>query len=62
MVLCSPQDESMSKCALLYFVAGVTVTTASYAFFADWTKMPMQMMNGMSQPQPQPLVCDCKCN
>jgi len=53
----------MSKCALLYFVVGVTVTTASYAFFADWTKVPMQMMNQMSQPQAQkPVVCDCRCN
>ena len=55
----------MSKCALLYFVVGVTVTTASYAFFSDWTQMPMQMMQGMSQPQSQvqqPVVCACDCN
>ena len=53
----------MSKCALLYFVMGITITTASYAFFADWTQMPMQMMQGMTQAQQaQPLVCDCNCN
>jgi len=53
----------MNKCALMYFVIGVTLTTASYAFFADWTQMPIQMMNGMTQPQAvQPLVCDCNCN
>lgn len=53
----------MSKCALLYFVVGVTLTTASYAFFAEWTQMPMQMMNGMTQQQvTQPLICDCNCN
>ena len=51
----------MSKCALLNFVIGVTLTTVSYAFFAEWTQMPMQMMQ-MTQPQPQPLVCDCSCN
>jgi len=53
----------MSKCALLYFVIGVTLTTASYAFFADWAQMPMNMMQ-MTQPQQQasPLVCDCRCN
>jgi len=50
----------MSKCALLYFVIGVTLTTASYAFFAEWTQMPMNMMQ-MTQPQPQPVVCDCRC-
>jgi len=54
----------MSKGALLYFVIGVTLTTASYAFFAEWTQMPMQLMQGMTQPQQQvsPLVCDCRCN
>tara|TARA_R110002126_G_C10052339_1_gene460479 strand:- start:133 stop:294 length:162 start_codon:yes stop_codon:yes gene_type:complete len=53
----------MSKRALMYFVIGVTLTTASYAFFADWAKMPMNMMQ-MTQPQQQasPLVCDCRCN
>jgi len=53
----------MSKCALLYFVIGVTLTTASYAFFAEWTQMPMQMMQ-MTQPQIQaqkPVVCECRC-
>jgi len=53
----------MNKCALMYFAIGVTLTTASMAFFADWTQMPIQMMNGMTQPQAvQPLVCDCNCN
>ena len=55
----------MSKLALMYFVIGVTLTTASYAFFADWAKMPMNIMSGMTQPQPQPqppLICDCRCN
>ena len=55
----------MSKCALLYFVIGVTLTTASYAFFSEWTQMPMQMMQGMTQPQSQvqqPVVCACDCN
>jgi len=52
----------MSKCALLYFVMGVTMTTASYAFFAEWTQMPMQMMQ-MTQPVAvQPMVCDCRCD
>jgi Mn2+/Fe2+ NRAMP family transporter len=58
----------MTKCALLYFVVGVTITTASYAFFS----MPQQMFQagrGMMFPaqdttkaQPQTLVCDCNCN
>jgi len=53
----------MSKCALLYFVIGVTLTTVSYAFFAEWTQMPMQIMSEMTQPQAQkPVVCDCRCN
>ena len=30
----------MSKCALLYFVIGVTLTTASYAFFGQMMQMP----------------------
>jgi hypothetical protein len=50
----------MSKCALLYFVIGITITTASYAFF----NMPQQMMNNASQmvmpQQPQKCVCVCQ--
>ena len=50
-----------NKCILI-FITGM-VTTAAYGFFADWTQMPMQMMQGMTQPQvTQPLVCDCNCN
>ncbi len=56
----------MSKCALLYFVIGVTITTASYAFF----NMPQQMFKTGSQmmfpaqdeSKAQTLVCDCKCS
>ena len=48
------------KC-LLIFLGGMSLSLVGYAFFADWAKMPMNMMQ-MSQPQPQPLVCDCKCN
>jgi hypothetical protein len=53
----------MIKSTVIYIVTGVLISTASYAFFADWAKMPMNMMQ-MSQPQPQasPLVCDCRCN
>jgi len=53
----------MNKRATFYFLVGVFITPLStYAFFADWTKMPMQMMNGMTQPQAQqPVVCDCRC-
>lgn len=51
----------MNKSALLYFAVGVSLTTASYAFFSDWTQMPMNIMQGMTQAQPQPLVCDCRC-
>ncbi len=49
-----------TKCILVLSV-GMLVTMGAYAFFADWTKMPQQMMQ-MTQPQPQPLVCDCRCN
>jgi len=51
-----------NKCIVI-FLSGV-VTTAAYGFFSDWTKMPMSMMNNMSQPQAQqvPIVCDCRCN
>ena len=53
----------MKKCAVVYLIIGVLISTASYAFFADWTKMPMQMMNDMTQPQAQqPVVCDCRCH
>jgi len=57
----------MSKCALLYFVVGVTITTVSYAFFS----IPQQMfqtgssmvfpVSSPAQTQPQTLVCDCNC-
>lgn len=56
----------MTRCALLYFVVGVTITTASYAFFS----MPQQMFQagrGMMFPaqdttKTQTLVCDCRCD
>jgi hypothetical protein len=51
----------MTKCALLYLVVGVTITTASYAFFNEFMSMPGQMMQ-MVQPQKtlsQPCVCKC---
>jgi len=50
----------MSKCALLYFVVGVTITTASYAFFLQMPGQMMQMGQQMIMPQPQVcLPCDC---
>ena len=49
------------KC-LLIFLGGMSLSLVGYAFFAEWTKMPMQMMQ-MTQPQAQqPVVCDCRCN
>jgi hypothetical protein len=55
----------MSKCALLYFVIGVTLTTASYAFFFQMPSQMMQMGSQMlTQPQTQaqqPIICDCGC-
>jgi hypothetical protein len=58
----------MTKYGLVYFTVGVTITTASYAFFS----MPQQMFQagkGMmfpaqdtNQEQTQRFVCDCKCN
>jgi len=39
-------------------VSVILLTSYSYAFFADWAQMPMNMMQ-MTQPQQQvsPLVC-----
>jgi len=48
----------MTKCSLLYFVVGVTITTASYAFFNEFLNMPSQMMQMMNPPQQ---ACECKC-
>lgn len=52
----------MNKCALVYFAIGVTITTASMAFF----NMPQQMFQMGSQmvmpaqsTQSQPCVCVC---
>jgi hypothetical protein len=57
----------MSKCALLYLTIGITITTASYAFFNEFIQMPGQMfqmgtqtMNQMVQ-SPQPVSYTCKC-
>jgi hypothetical protein len=59
----------MSKCALLYFVIGVTLTTASYAFFGQMMQMPgkaFQTGSQMLMPQQnmvqsqQPCTCMCK--
>jgi cytosine/uracil/thiamine/allantoin permease len=53
----------MSKCALLYFVIGVTVTTASYAFFGQMMQMPgkaFQTGSQMFMPV-QESKCDCRC-
>jgi cytosine/uracil/thiamine/allantoin permease len=55
----------MSKCALLYFVIGVTVTTASYAFFGQMMQMPGKAFQTGSQmmfPAQEPNECDCSCN
>jgi len=46
---------------MLIFIAGATISLASYAFFNQMMQMPQQMMMGsmqMMQPQ-QP--CDCRC-
>jgi hypothetical protein len=56
----------MSRCALLYFVIGVTLTTASYAFFFQMPSQMMQMGSQMITPNQdmvqsvQPCICECK--
>lgn len=47
----------MNKCTLV-FIAGVTISLASYAFFNQMMQMPQQAMQMM---MPQPLNCECKC-
>jgi len=53
----------MSRCALLYFVVGVTITTASYAFFLQMPGPGQMMQMGQQMIMPQPQVCPpCECN
>jgi hypothetical protein len=55
----------MSKCALLYFVVGVTLTTASYAFFFQMPSQMMQMGSQVLTPNqgvvPAAKPCECRC-
>jgi hypothetical protein len=54
----------MSKCALLYFVIGVTITTASYAFFnipQQMLQMGSQMMAPQQNVVPSAQPCECRC-
>jgi len=47
---------------MLIFIAGATISLASYAFFNQMMQMPQQMMQvpmNMMQPQ-QPCDCSCK--
>lgn len=50
------------KCALI-FIAGMSIATATYAFFDMFMKMPRQMMMmpmQMMQPPQQNCNCDDK--
>jgi len=53
-----------SKCMLI-FIAGATISLASYAFFNQMMQMPQQMMGSMmmmpQQEQSQPNACTCVC-
>jgi hypothetical protein len=48
----------MNKSAVIYIVIGLTITTASFAFFNEFLNMPSQMMQMMNPPQQ---ACECKC-
>ena len=48
-----------NRCVFI-FVAGMTIATATYAFFDMMMQMPRQMMM-MPQMMVQPNNCDCKC-
>ena len=48
----------MNKCALIYFVVGVSITTASFAFFDMPNKM-FQMGQQMMMPQQGQCICKC---
>jgi len=48
----------MNRSALIYFSIGMVITTASFAFFTEYMKMPQQMMI-----MPQQIMCPpCACN
>jgi hypothetical protein len=49
----------MNKFTVLYLTIGITITTASYAFFNEFMNMPMRMGQQMMMPQAQPCVCEC---
>jgi hypothetical protein len=49
----------MNKSAVIYIVIGLTITTASFAFFNEWMGMPMQMGQKIMMPSAQPCACQC---
>ena len=52
----------MNKCALIYFVVGVSITTVSFAFFDMPNKM-FQMGQQMMMPMPDKQdKCVCVCD
>jgi len=55
----------MSKCSLLFFTTGVTITISSFAFFGQMMQIPGKAFQTGSQMMfitPEPTKCDCKCN
>ncbi len=49
----------MNKSAVIYIVIGLTITTASFAFFNEWMGMPMKMGQKIMMPSAQPCACQC---